>query len=430
MKFLTSTAVVLAAGLATAPAAAQYNMPSAPPRAPTPTQPAPEAQPQAQAQAQAQASDQPPIKLSKQASKAIVELQTAVNANDAANIPAKLAAAQAVAQSKDDRYAIGELQLKAAVNAKNYPAAAQAVDAIAASGFVGAPRLAELYMGVGAEFYNAKQYDQASNLFQKSVSLNPQSAEALNMLAQSYLAQGNKAQASATLQKALQMSTAAGKKPEETLYKNAVAMAYDAKAPIAVDLGRQWVAAYPSAQSWHDSIAIYRNLNRPDAATEFDLLRLARITDALQGTGDYHAYAFAASDDANYAEAKSLMSEGIASGKIKATDPIVQEIQSALKTKAVPTAADLASREAGAKLPTAFLRIGDAYYGAGNYQKAAELYRQALAKGVDKDLANLRIGEALARAGDKAGATAAFNAVGGQRADIAKFWLIYLQHSA
>jgi hypothetical protein len=37
---------------------------------------------------------------------------------------------------------------------------------------------------------------------------------------------------------------------------------------------------------------------------------------------------------------------------------------------------------------------------------------------------------ALARAGDKAGATAAFNAVSGPRADIAKFWLAYLQQHA
>lgn len=425
MKFLTSTAIVLAAGLAAAPAAAQYNMPSAPPRQPTP-QPAP----QAAAPAQAEASAQPTIKISKQATKAIIDLQNAVKANDAANIPAKVAAANAVAQTKDDRYAIGRLQLQAAVAANNNQAAAQAVEAIAASGFLDSKGLAGLYLGVGAKYYNAKQYAQAADLFQKAVNLNPQDGEALNMLSQSYLASGNKAQASVTLQKALQMSTAAGQKPDETLYKNAVAMAYESQSPNAVDLSRQWVAAYPSAASWHNSIAIYRNLNHPDAATEFDLLRLARITQAMQGTGDYHAYAFAAADEANYGEAKSLIAEGIASGQIKATDPIIQEIQGVLKSKSAPTAAELAAAEKGAREPQAFLRVGDRYYGAGNYAKAAELYREALAKGYDKDLANLRLGEALARAGDKAGATAALNAVGGRRADIAKYWLIYVQRSA
>lgn len=420
MKFLTSSAIVLAAAIGASPAAAQYGASAPPPQTPAPT---------AQAPAQAQAAA-PKISVSKKAQKAIIELQTAVNAKDAATIPAKLAAAQAVAETKDDRYAIARLQLKAAVDAKNNAMASQAVEAIAASGFLDAHGLAGLYMGVGAEYYNAKQYAQAAPLFQKAVSLAPNDSEALNMLAQSYLAQGDKAQASATLQKALQASAAAGKKPEEQLYKNAVAIAYDAKSPSAIDLSRQWVAAYPTAQSWHDSIAIYRNLNHPDTATEFDLLRLARLTDAMQGTGDYHAYAFTATEQANYGEAKSLISEGISSGKIKASDPVIQEIQGVLKSKSAPTAAELAAAEKGASAPQAFLRVGDRYYGAGNYAKAAELYREALAKGYDKDLSNLRLGEALARAGDKAGATAAFNAVGGPRADIAKFWLLYVQHGA
>ena len=56
----------------------------------------------------------------------------------------------------------------------------------------------------------------------------------------------------------------------------------------------------------------------------------------------------------------------------------------------------------------------EAYYGYGDYAEAADLFRAALGKrGVDKDLANLRLGMSLARAGDKAGATAALNAAGG-----------------
>jgi tetratricopeptide (TPR) repeat protein len=417
MKLFTSTAIVLAAGIFAAPAAAQYGS------APTPP-------PQTAAQtgeAQAPASQGPKITISSKASKAIGELQAAVKANDVANIPAKVAAANAVAQTKDDRYAIAQFQLTAAVASKNTAAEAQAVEAMAASGVLGAERLSQLYTGVGAEFYNAKQYDQASALFQKAASLNPQSAEPLKLLSQAYLAQGNKAQASATLMKVLQMSRATGQKPEQTLYKNAVAMAYEAKSPNAIELAREWVAAYPSPDSWSNALAIYRNLQRP--ATSLDVLRLARATNTMSGTGEFHEYAYEAADEANYGEAKAVIAEGIASGKIKATDPVIQEVQGVLKSKAAPTAADLAAAEKSAREPQAFLRVGDRYYGAGNFAKAADLYRQALAKGVDKDVANLRIGEALARSGDKAGATAALNAVSGSLAEIAKFWLIYLQQA-
>jgi hypothetical protein len=62
-----------------------------------------------------------------------------------------------------------------------------------------------------------------------------------------------------------------------------------------------------------------------------------------------------------------------------------------------------------------------------DYAKAVELYRMSMGKtGVDANLANLHIGMALARAGDKAGATTALNSVTGPRADIAKFWLAYV----
>ena len=83
--------------------------------------------------------------------------------------------------------------------------------------------------------------------------------------------------------------------------------------------------------------------------------------------------------------------------------------------------------------PTAanLLRIGDRYYGMGEYAKAAQVYRDVMTKpGADKELANLHLGMALARAGDKAGATAALNAVTGPRSGVAKYWLLYVQQHA
>ena len=93
------------------------------------------------------------------------------------------------------------------------------------------------------------------------------------------------------------MSAAAGQKPEEALYKRAVAMAYEAKSPTAVELeAAEWIGAYPSPDSWHNALAIYRNLTNPDPATAIDILRLSRATNSLQGTGDYHIYAFEAAN--------------------------------------------------------------------------------------------------------------------------------------
>ena len=70
----------------------------------------------------------------------------------------------------------------------------------------------------------------------------------------------------------------------------------------------------------------------------------------------------------------------------------------------------------------------DAYFGYGDYAKAADLYTVALEKGgVNADEVHTRRGMARVEMGDTAGAMADFSAVeSGNRAQIAKFWELYL----
>ena len=145
MKPITTTALALVMAAAATPAAAQYG--SSPP----PQQP--QLQPQTQEPAQAQ--QQNKIQPSKKALKALIDLQTAVKNNDVANIPAKLAAAQAVAETKEDRYLTARLQLQAAATAKNNAAIASAIDAIAASNYLDSKQLSDLYVGLAGSFESA-----------------------------------------------------------------------------------------------------------------------------------------------------------------------------------------------------------------------------------------------------------------------------------
>jgi hypothetical protein len=93
MKLITSTALALVAAALAAPSSAQGNKPAA--QAATPAQ--------------------PQIKPSSKALKAIIDLQGAVNKKDWASVPAKVAAAEAVASTKEDRYLIAQFQLQTAV---------------------------------------------------------------------------------------------------------------------------------------------------------------------------------------------------------------------------------------------------------------------------------------------------------------------------
>lgn len=418
MKLMITTAAFASLAVS-APAAAQYG-----PQAPQPqTNAQPAQQPAAQAQKQ--------IKISNNARKAIADLQTAVNKADYANVPAKVAAADAVASTPDDKYAIGQLQLKAALAQKDNAAMVTAIDKIASSGFVDAATSSKLYTSLGTTFYNGKQFDQAAAAFQKAVGLDPRNAEGYTLLGEAKFAQGQKAEAASQFQHAVQLQLASGQKPEEALIKRAVSVAYEAQSPLAVELGREWASAYPSADSWRNSIAIYRNLTHPDVEGTLDLLRLMQATGAMTKAGDYALFAEAAADQSNFNEAQAVIDAGIAAHLVDPSSSQFRDIVAGLKGKPKASAADLDAAAKMSPSPTNLLRIGDRYYGMGEYAKAADIYRQVLTKpGADREVANLHLGMALARAGDKAGATAAFNAVTGGRADIAKFWLVYLQQHA
>jgi hypothetical protein len=76
---------------------------------------------------------------------------------------------------------------------------------------------------------------------------------------------------------------------------------------------------------------------------------------------------------------------------------------------------------------TPALRTADALFGYGRYTDAIPLYRAALTKGgVDSNLVNLRLGMALALANQRAEAETAFRAVTGPRAEIANYWMAFL----
>ena len=408
MKLFTTTALALAAAVVSpAPASAQSSA--------APAQAAPAA---------------PKITPSKGALKAIIELQDAVTKNDYASVPAKVAAANAVATTKEDRYLIGQLQLKAAVNAKDNAGMAAAIEAVAAAGYLDAAKTSDLYVALGGTYYNNKQYPQAAAAYQKATALSPANSDALSLLGEAMVAQGNKAEAVTAFQRAVQAKVAAGQKPDEALLKRAVAIAYDAQSPMSVELAREWVSAYPSASSWSDALAIYSNLNHPDVEGTLDLLRLRQATGSLKSGSEYAQYIRAAADQNNFNEAQAAFNAAVAANLI---DPKKAEYSDLANIKSKPkaTAADLAQATKTAQSGMALLRIGDRYAAMGDYAKAAELYRMSMGKaGVDAGVANLHIGMALARSGDKAGATAALNAVTGPRAEIAKFWLTYLSQKA
>ncbi|MCY7281416.1 MAG: hypothetical protein LH610_11080 [Sphingomonas bacterium] len=371
------------------------------------------------------------LEVSKAAQKPLLDLQTAVNANDTATIPAKLAAAQAVAKSPDEKFIVASSQTKAALKANDLAAIRAGVDALQASGVAETPDLVARYTDLGKRYKDAKQVDQAIIVLDKAMALNPNNVSTLINLASIRDAQGEKAEAVSLMQKSFAASKLSGMKVEEGNYKFAAGLAYGQRLPVANDLARQWYAAYPSPASLRDSLRIYRDLNKPTQSQLIDLLRLGRAANALSGETDYFALGSALVNAGKLAEAKTLLAEAKTAPNVDSTKRAFTDLSARVTAAPARAAVDASAKAALAGTNgKAMIDAGDALYGVGAYAEAAPLYRAALAKGGDPGLANLHLGMALARSGDKAGATAALNAVTGVNADVARYWLLWVSTKA
>ena len=95
-----------------------------------------------------------------------------------------------------------------------------------------------------------------------------------------------------------------------------------------------------------------------------------------------------------------------------------------VERQALPKAA---ATLAAAKTGDEMVKVGEMYFSAGDYANAASALQKGIAKGgvTDMDNAEMLLGIALKRKGDKAGAAAAFDLVKEPKfAEIAKLWKI------
>ena len=280
---------------------------------------------------------------------------------------------------------------------------------------------------------------RAETAFTKAVELNPADTDAMFNLGVTQIKLKKDAEALTTLQRAIAGLKAANKPVPEGYYKTALQTAFAARNPASVALSRDVFAAYPSDENWRNALIVYRDSIRTDESANLDLLRLMRASKALGARAEYYDLAISLSDAGLPGEAKAVLEEGekaAVTPPIRKTDQQYVRVMSLVGSRLADDRASLPgleTRAASAATGRLAYRTGDAYYGYGDYAKAATLYRTALSKGgadVDTNLVNLHLGMALAMSGDKAGAEAAFKAVTGARAGVAQMWLAWLGRAA
>jgi tetratricopeptide (TPR) repeat protein len=376
-----------------------------------------------------------PPKLSKPVAVALAEAQKLQAAGDHAGALAKCAEAEAFpTPTPEDTYFINAIRLNSAINNKDDLLTEQTLVKMMATGKVPPESQGSFLRNIGALALKRKDYATATNSFEQLVKLDPNNPENIVGLAELYYAQKQSAKAIDSLTQAINARKAAGQPVDETWYKRRLAIAYDGKQtaqiqPAALDL----VRAYPSPVNWRDALIITRDaFPSTDDQIQLDFMRLQAATNSLNGERDFVEYADTALGKGYPGEAQFAINEGIRKNMLTPSKPLVAELKKSADAKVGADKASLPGLEKEAKAnPKSALVTGDAYYGYADYAKAASLYKQAVgAATVDQGTANLRLGMALARAGDKAGAEAALKQVkGGPREALAQYWLVYVNQA-
>ncbi|HEX7821512.1 MAG TPA: hypothetical protein VF463_12960 [Sphingobium sp.] len=394
--------------------------------------------------------EQPSLKPSPAFVKIYVEAEKATKAKDYATAQTQIAAAEAAATTPDDKYLAGSLWLNLGLGQQNEATQRKGVEQMLASGKASQADVAKFSFFAGQFALKAKDFDPAIKYFNDSAAAGYAGSSPYLLLAESYFGKsyqnvsGNQLtpagkqiaiQGLAALKKAIEVQTAAGQPVDGAWYTRGFQMSALASAPDGAFWSSQALKSDPKPENWRIALRSYQDGHKTLTRDEnLDLLRLMAATGALKEAYSYGEYADALMKGGLFGEAKSVIEAGRAAGNLGAgqlADLYKVASDGIASDKASLAASETSSgKAANGRIASS---TASAYLGYGNYAKAVTLYRLALQKGgVDANEVNTRIGIALARSGDFAGAKAAFATVTtpGTRKDIADFWLVWLSSKA
>lgn len=354
--------------------------------------------------------------------------------------------AEAAATTPDDRYFVGNFWLNIGIGKQDQATQLKGVELMLDSGKVAPGDLAKIETAAGGLSLNLKNVPAARKHYTNAIAAGADPAETGALLAETYFGdaysqiQGNgftpAGRAAAIeglpyLRKAIDAQLAKGSPPPLNWYERGFQTAVVALAPDAFDWAKLTLAQTDKAADWRIALRLlqetYKDMPRP---ANIDLMRLMYDVKALQGDYSYSEFIDALWKSGQPGEVKTIIDAGTTSGEIKKdrfADFYKLASDAIPKDKAGLAASEKAATAAPNGKPAS--RTADAYLGYGDNAKAIELYKLALTKGgVDNDEVNTRLGIALWRSGDAAGAKAAFAAVSSTspaRKQIADLWALW-----
>lgn len=336
----------------------------------------------------------------------------------------KIAQASAVPnKSPYETYMIEQMRGAAAIAAGDPGTAAQAYESVLGSGRLSADDERRTTAALAGIYFEQKNYPQAIRVAQRYVKAGGIDPEMRTLLTQSYYLSNDCGQVVSQLKASTDAQAKAGHAPDEAQLQMLATCAQKAKDGAAYRGALGLLVAYhPSAAYWDELVPAIRGNRGYLSSLDLDIYRLRRATGAPMTADAYMEMTQLALVAGSTAEGRQVIDQGFASGILgKGAQADREKRLQALAVKRVQSGADAAN-------PVAPIDAGMNLVFAGQAKQGLSMMEQAIAKGglEHPDAAQLRLGEAYYVAGEKARAVQALRTVKGTdgSADLAKLWSI------
>ncbi|VWD11304.1 tetratricopeptide repeat protein [Burkholderia lata] len=336
----------------------------------------------------------------------------------------KIAQAAAVPnRTPYETYMVEEMRGAAAMAAGDSGTAAQAYESVLNSGRLSGEDEQRTTAALAGIYFQQKNYPLAIRVAQRYLKAGGSDPEMRTLLTQSYYLSNDCAPLVSQLKASTDAQANGGHAPDEGQLQMLATCAQKVKDGNAYRGALGLLVAYhPSPAYWDEMVTAIRGNPGYLPSLDLDIYRLRRATGSLASANAYMEMTQLALIAGSPAEGKQVIDQGFASGVLG------KDAQSDREKRLQALAAKRAQSGGDATTPVAPIDAGMNLVFEGHAQQGLPMMEQAIAKGglEHPDAARLRLGEAYYVAGQKARAVQVLRTVKGAdgSADLARLWTV------
>jgi tetratricopeptide (TPR) repeat protein len=289
-----------------------------------------------------------------------------------------------------DKKSIYSYRAFAEVHLNNLKAAQGDFEKALASGDANAEETAQWTKALFSIAASSQQYQKAIDYGKTMVDAGTANNETLSIIAQSYYLLKDCKESGIWADKAIAAARKSGEAPKENLYLFKLQCASDAGDTPGMDaVLMDLIKLNNKTTYWNTLLRIERQDERDDHNTLM-IYRIMYNTNSMNADTDYIEMAQLLADGALPGEAAAILDKAMSNGTIKDEHKErTNRLLTALKGRADSDRKGLPQEEAEASKSAAgelSVKLGEVYYGFGDYQKAVDAINQGIQKGQIKHL--------------------------------------------